>query len=544
MSDAIRAETVHIGDEKIQAYQAVPLGAGPFPGVVVIHHLPGFDESTKEMVRRFAANGYLAICPNLFWREAPGASPDDASAFVRGPGRHPRRADHRRRADRGRPLRAHDRPQRQGRRHRALLRRPAGAARRDRAAARRRRRLLRGVRAGAAAGGERAEDDLDQGPARRPGLPGARPVRRRRQEPGAGGGRPARRDPRGARQAVRAAQLRGRRPRVLRPGPARLPAAGRRRRLAADLRVLRPAPRRQASWRSEHVHVRHRDRRARGQRQGPGRLVPGHPRRGLRRPPAPRAVRAHPQHRLRRPGAGPVGAGRGRADRGGGPGAGRRDHRRPGPRPGGPGQQELHARCRHPGMGAYRDTYERSLSDPDRFWRDAAAGVDWERMPIRVLDGDRPPFYRWFPDAELNTCHNALDRHVAAGRAEDTALIYDSPGHRDAAHVHLPAGCGTRSPCAPGRCAGSASTRATGSSSTWRWCRRRSSRCSPAPGSAPCTPSSSAGSGRRSSPPASTTPGRRSSSPPPAGSRAAASWPTSRCWTRRSPRPRTGPSTA
>ncbi len=78
-------------------------------------------------------------------------------------------------------------------------------------------------------------------------------------------------------------------------------------------------------------------------------------------------------------------------------------------------------------MGAYRDTYERSLADPDLFWRDAAAGVDWERMPIRVLDGDRPPFFRWFPDAELNTCHNAVDRHVAAGRAGDTALIYDSP---------------------------------------------------------------------------------------------------------------------
>ena len=86
MSDAIRAGTVYIGDEKIQAYQAAPLDAGLFPGVVVIHHLPGFDEATKEMVRRFAVNGYLAICPNLFWREAPGASPDDASAFVRGQG--------------------------------------------------------------------------------------------------------------------------------------------------------------------------------------------------------------------------------------------------------------------------------------------------------------------------------------------------------------------------------------------------------------------------------------------------------------------------
>jgi carboxymethylenebutenolidase len=86
MSDAIRAETVFIGDEQIQAYQARPLDPGPFPGVVVIHHLPGWDEATKEMVRRFAVNGYSAICPNLFWREAPNAAPDDASAFVRAQG--------------------------------------------------------------------------------------------------------------------------------------------------------------------------------------------------------------------------------------------------------------------------------------------------------------------------------------------------------------------------------------------------------------------------------------------------------------------------
>ncbi|WP_432829012.1 dienelactone hydrolase family protein [Dactylosporangium sp. CA-092794] len=86
MSDAIRAETVFIGDEQIQAYQARPLDPGPFPGVVLIHHLPGWDEANKEMVRKFAAHGYSAICPNLFWREAPNASPDDASAFVRGQG--------------------------------------------------------------------------------------------------------------------------------------------------------------------------------------------------------------------------------------------------------------------------------------------------------------------------------------------------------------------------------------------------------------------------------------------------------------------------
>ncbi|MEU7868697.1 dienelactone hydrolase family protein [Dactylosporangium sp. NPDC049140] len=86
MSDAIRAETVYIGEEQIQAYQARPLDPGPFPGVVVIHHLPGYDEAAKEMVRKFAVNGYAAICPNLFWREAPNAEPDDASAFVRGQG--------------------------------------------------------------------------------------------------------------------------------------------------------------------------------------------------------------------------------------------------------------------------------------------------------------------------------------------------------------------------------------------------------------------------------------------------------------------------
>jgi propionyl-CoA synthetase len=78
-------------------------------------------------------------------------------------------------------------------------------------------------------------------------------------------------------------------------------------------------------------------------------------------------------------------------------------------------------------MGVYHDTYRRSLEDPEWFWRDAAAGVDWTRMPIRVLDADRPPFYRWFPDAELNTCYNALDRHVGAGRADAVALVYDSP---------------------------------------------------------------------------------------------------------------------
>jgi propionyl-CoA synthetase len=78
-------------------------------------------------------------------------------------------------------------------------------------------------------------------------------------------------------------------------------------------------------------------------------------------------------------------------------------------------------------MGDYRRAYERSVRDPEGFWRDAAAAIDWIREPNRILDDSRAPLYRWFPDAELNTCHNALDRHVAAGRGEQPALIYDSP---------------------------------------------------------------------------------------------------------------------
>jgi carboxymethylenebutenolidase len=89
MYDAMMAETVkiigHQGDE-VEAYLARPLTPEPTGGVVVIHHMPGYDESTKEMVRRFASRGYAAICPNLYWREAPGASPDDAAATARAAG--------------------------------------------------------------------------------------------------------------------------------------------------------------------------------------------------------------------------------------------------------------------------------------------------------------------------------------------------------------------------------------------------------------------------------------------------------------------------
>jgi propionyl-CoA synthetase len=71
--------------------------------------------------------------------------------------------------------------------------------------------------------------------------------------------------------------------------------------------------------------------------------------------------------------------------------------------------------------------YRRSLSDPEGFWAEAASEIDWTRKWDKVLDASNPPFYRWFPGGIVNTCHNALDRHVDRGRGEQPALIYDSP---------------------------------------------------------------------------------------------------------------------
>ena len=76
---------------------------------------------------------------------------------------------------------------------------------------------------------------------------------------------------------------------------------------------------------------------------------------------------------------------------------------------------------------SYDDIYARSLAEPEAFWAEAAEGIHWERRWDRVLDDSRAPFYRWFPGAVTNTCYNALDRHVEGGRAEQLALIYDSP---------------------------------------------------------------------------------------------------------------------
>jgi len=77
--------------------------------------------------------------------------------------------------------------------------------------------------------------------------------------------------------------------------------------------------------------------------------------------------------------------------------------------------------------GAYAAAYEQSMSDPDAFWRAAAAGIEWTTEPTTVLDDSNPPFYRWFRGGRLNTCFNALDRHVRDGRGDQVALVHDSP---------------------------------------------------------------------------------------------------------------------
>src|SRR5438874_6021157 len=78
-------------------------------------------------------------------------------------------------------------------------------------------------------------------------------------------------------------------------------------------------------------------------------------------------------------------------------------------------------------MSRYADAFARSITDPDGCWGKAAAAIAWSQRPTAVRDRSNPPIYRWFPDGVVNTCFNALDRHVAAGRGGQPALVYDSP---------------------------------------------------------------------------------------------------------------------
>ncbi len=77
--------------------------------------------------------------------------------------------------------------------------------------------------------------------------------------------------------------------------------------------------------------------------------------------------------------------------------------------------------------GRYEEVYARSIRDPEGFWAEAAEGISWERRWDTVCDQTRAPFIRWFPGAILNTCYNAVDRHIERGRGKQRALIHDSP---------------------------------------------------------------------------------------------------------------------
>ena len=78
-------------------------------------------------------------------------------------------------------------------------------------------------------------------------------------------------------------------------------------------------------------------------------------------------------------------------------------------------------------QNSYLETYEAWKLDPDAFWEDAATAVDWFKPADAVFDGTKGAYGRWFSGAETNTCYNCVDRHVAAGRGADVAVIYDSP---------------------------------------------------------------------------------------------------------------------
>ena len=75
----------------------------------------------------------------------------------------------------------------------------------------------------------------------------------------------------------------------------------------------------------------------------------------------------------------------------------------------------------------YAEVYQSWKKDPEGFWADAASAIDWVKPWEKVFDPSSGPYGRWFAGAEMNTCFNAVDRHVAGGRADQTAIIYDSP---------------------------------------------------------------------------------------------------------------------
>ena len=75
----------------------------------------------------------------------------------------------------------------------------------------------------------------------------------------------------------------------------------------------------------------------------------------------------------------------------------------------------------------YKSVYSNWKKDPEQFWMEAAKAIDWFKFPTKALNQGKKPFYSWFCDGEVNTCFNAVDRHVDAGLGQKAAIIYDSP---------------------------------------------------------------------------------------------------------------------
>ena len=75
----------------------------------------------------------------------------------------------------------------------------------------------------------------------------------------------------------------------------------------------------------------------------------------------------------------------------------------------------------------YSEIYNSWQKDPEAFWMQAATAIDWYKAPNKALDDSNAPLYEWYTDGMVNTCYNAVDRHVEAGNGEQTAIIYDSP---------------------------------------------------------------------------------------------------------------------
>ena len=77
--------------------------------------------------------------------------------------------------------------------------------------------------------------------------------------------------------------------------------------------------------------------------------------------------------------------------------------------------------------GKYKEIYDSSINNKEKYWEKVSNEIFWYKKPSKILNSDKPPFYKWFEDGVTNTCFNALDLHIEKGRGDKLAIIYDSP---------------------------------------------------------------------------------------------------------------------